>query len=537
MDRDAAAGLVLARCGGMRDTASDPHQKNSDTWALVLAGGDGTRLRDITRAARRRADPEAVLPDHRRALDARVDARPRPAAGPPRAHDGDRQSRSSAPRRPAAAQACRGRTCWCSRCNRRHRSGHPVVAARAPAPAAGRRVAMFPSDHYVAHDRAFQTPCAVRCAWCGGRRGSSRCSASSPRIASPEYGYVLPASPLDGGRAATRSTWRRSRRSPARGARRAFVRRGGLWNSFVMTFRVARALELLRAAARRSATSRWPRRAATRGALESHYAASVPWNFSNDFLARVAPELVVVRAERHRLERLGHAARDRAHLRGVEPRAPLAGRCRRSELRRHAARRRPEHRSSVRSTGGGAAGARGRRCGPPPIRPTASRRARARCGARCRDRGPAPADDSLARTNGANRLSRTLSGRTPPFSTAMCTDVRIAAVDAQHDRHRGIAVLQGVAEQIREQLQDAVGIPGAAGVALDVVQQPGALQLLELAHRTLREVGADRCRRGCTGRLPSRVVAKSRSCEISRPMRCDDERMRPPSLAIISSCG
>ena len=44
-------------------------------WAVLLAGGDGIRLRDLTVEDRGRRSPEAVLPDHRRGEPLESDAR------------------------------------------------------------------------------------------------------------------------------------------------------------------------------------------------------------------------------------------------------------------------------------------------------------------------------------------------------------------------------------------------------------------------------------------------------------------------------
>ena len=67
------------------------------------------------------------------------------------------------------------------------------------------------------------------------------------------------------------------------------LRRGALWNSFVMVFHPSRLLALLQE--RRSADVEWLRGVIRSGAGYEH----VPrWNFSADFLTKIADHLIVV---------------------------------------------------------------------------------------------------------------------------------------------------------------------------------------------------------------------------------------------------
>jgi mannose-1-phosphate guanylyltransferase len=154
---------------------------------------------------------------------------------------------------------------------------------------------MFPSDHYVAHDGPFRE--SVRRALAVIARHPEKLAllGIEPDDPSPEYGYVLPATPID---AADANAFHVAafREKPSALHAAQIVRRGGLWNSFVMTFKVARVLDLL---ARRLPEPYRDLEAASmqRAALESYYAAGAKWNFSHDFLATVADQLVVVRTE------------------------------------------------------------------------------------------------------------------------------------------------------------------------------------------------------------------------------------------------
>src|SRR4030095_15762669 len=74
------------------------------------------------------------------------------------------------------------------------------------------------------------------------------------------------------------------------------IRRGGLWNSFVMVGRVARFLALL-AAVKPDAIDGFAALPADPGALASAYRTLAEWNFSRDFLQRIPEHLVVTRGD------------------------------------------------------------------------------------------------------------------------------------------------------------------------------------------------------------------------------------------------
>jgi mannose-1-phosphate guanylyltransferase len=67
----------------------------------------------------------------------------------------------------------------------------------------------------------------------------------------------------------------------------AMMRTGGLWNSFVMCFRLDTMLALLARHRPRDVV------ALRRGGVRS-YPTLAPWNFSRDFLARVPRQLLVL---------------------------------------------------------------------------------------------------------------------------------------------------------------------------------------------------------------------------------------------------
>jgi mannose-1-phosphate guanylyltransferase len=160
----------------------------------------------------------------------------------------------------------------------------------------GSRVAVFPSDHYVANDVAFRA-CVRRAAKVVDQFPDKLVLLGiEPDHPASGYGYVVPSGPLpaaDNGPAFHVATFREK---PDRALARRILRRGALWNSLVMVFRTARMLELL--AAIRPESHRALAEAGSDGtALERLYESVAPWNFSSDFLAHVPHELIVLRAE------------------------------------------------------------------------------------------------------------------------------------------------------------------------------------------------------------------------------------------------
>ncbi|MFN8600562.1 MAG: sugar phosphate nucleotidyltransferase [Candidatus Binatia bacterium] len=274
-------------------TLRDPRYR-TDTWALVLAGGDGTRLRAITRLLAGEPIPKQYcrITGARSMLEATLD-RVAPLVPPQRTmvivnHDHLRLAVPQLAGIPGENVLVQPR----------NRDTGPGIAwslleIRRRHPNA--RVAMFPSDHYVADDAAFRASVRRALAVVDRHPGKLALLGIEPDDPSPEYGYVMPAARLDGGQGdAFHVASFREKPTPAVAA--ALVRAGGLWNSFVMAFRVPRVLALLEQ--RLPATLRTLDVASRlRDTLERHYATEPGWNFSNDFLSTVAAELVVVRAE------------------------------------------------------------------------------------------------------------------------------------------------------------------------------------------------------------------------------------------------
>jgi mannose-1-phosphate guanylyltransferase len=74
------------------------------------------------------------------------------------------------------------------------------------------------------------------------------------------------------------------------------VARGGLWNSFVMVFRLARMLQLVQVAAPRE-FARMDALNVRGSPIEEAYRELAPWNFSSRVLTRIPAHLLVLQVD------------------------------------------------------------------------------------------------------------------------------------------------------------------------------------------------------------------------------------------------
>lgn len=149
-------------------------------------------------------------------------------------------------------------------------------------------VAVFPSEHYIREHRAFLSHVARAIALV--HRFPTRIVLLGMTPDRPEagFGYLKPGPPLPGDAAAFRVVSFVEKPTPEMAA--DIIRRGGLWNSFVMVFRLDRMLTLLR---RRRP---WDC-AVLREFDEDAYPALTPWNASRDFLAHIPTALAVLQVD------------------------------------------------------------------------------------------------------------------------------------------------------------------------------------------------------------------------------------------------
>jgi len=155
-------------------------------------------------------------------------------------------------------------------------------------------VAVFPSDHYVGDGCVFIAHVNRAADIVTEHPDKVAVLGIRPDRAEPGYGYITPAQPLrtrqDSGPAFGVTAFREK---PSAELARSLFRAGGLWNSFVMVFQVGRMLELLRGVAPAEYDRMW-RHSNDPGRLAELYGEITAWNFSSHVLARIPEHLVVL---------------------------------------------------------------------------------------------------------------------------------------------------------------------------------------------------------------------------------------------------
>lgn len=270
--------------------------RSDDCWALVLAGGDGTRLQELTRRITGKPIPKQYCPllDGRSMLESTL-LRARHFVPPERTLavvNRDHLAVAGAQLRQLPTQnvVVQPRNCD---------TGPGIVfallqlARRRP----DARVVLLPSDHYVDDDRAFMAHVDGAARLVQRSPDTVTMLGIAPDRPDPGYGYIEPAEPVPVDGAPPRTFRVRAfHEKPDPALAGALCETGALWNCFVTVTRVDRLL----AQVRRVATRRFDSLAPLRDRPEE--AANVyrrlrPWNFSRGFLARIPERLAVVRVE------------------------------------------------------------------------------------------------------------------------------------------------------------------------------------------------------------------------------------------------
>ena len=157
-------------------------------------------------------------------------------------------------------------------------------------------VAVFPTDHFVDDDRAFMAH-ALRAA-CIVHQFPEKIAilGVTPDHPKAEYGYIMPGRPLY----TPLTPWRvfhveAFKEKPSPTMARSLINKGGLWNTFVMVFQLKRMLDLLRNLAPRHSQKLFDLPGAFKKA-PAFYRDITPWNFSSRILSRIPEELIVLDA-------------------------------------------------------------------------------------------------------------------------------------------------------------------------------------------------------------------------------------------------
>jgi mannose-1-phosphate guanylyltransferase len=153
-------------------------------------------------------------------------------------------------------------------------------------------VAAFPTDHYIENNELFMDHALRAAEIISEFPDKIAILGVAPDRPETGYGYILPAGVLDD----TNGVYQVETftEKPDFQKALALMERGGLWNTFVMIFRLSRMFELLKA----FVPDRFSVMSALRNAHKTTseiYSSLEPWNLSTGFLARIPQHLIVVK--------------------------------------------------------------------------------------------------------------------------------------------------------------------------------------------------------------------------------------------------
>jgi mannose-1-phosphate guanylyltransferase len=221
--------------------ATEIAETSAGRWALILGGGDGVRLRSLTRLLEGDERPKQFC----RVIGGRTLLeqtwwRAGLVVPPERTHEGFYE---------AILGRLGARHVIVQPENRGTAAGilYPLLRLSALAPADS--VVVLPSDHHVSDEPLFMSHVAT--AFEAVEREPDRVLllGIAPDTDETEYGWIEPGEAIGGREGGTLCRVRRFWEKPSRPLAEALRARGALWNSFVMVARVAALLTLIRSAA------------------------------------------------------------------------------------------------------------------------------------------------------------------------------------------------------------------------------------------------------------------------------------------------
>jgi mannose-1-phosphate guanylyltransferase len=266
-----------------------------ERWGLVLAGGQGVRLRELTRRVAGDDRPkqfcrllgEETLVERTRRRAALEIAPARILVSLMRGHERFY--------RPLIA----GMPAHCAIVQPMDRGTTPAIlhgVLRVARMAPMSPVAIFPSDHYVSDDRLFMQHVANAYRAVEDRPDLIVLLGLTPETPEPAYGWIEPAEAIDG---TALFRVRRFWEKPSADLAHVLMARGCLWNSFVIVARVPALLSAIRQAAPAlygalAAVPETLGRPTEVGTLQRLYERLEPSNFSEVVLASRPANLAVL---------------------------------------------------------------------------------------------------------------------------------------------------------------------------------------------------------------------------------------------------
>ena len=304
-------------------------QTLDNEWAVILAGGDGTRLKSLTRHIAGDERPKqfcsvlghGTLLEETRSRAALELAPARTLYVVNRAHEN------------YYAPTLLGQAAENLIVQPSNRGTAPAilysllrVTARDPQAI----VAFFPSDHYISDNAKFMAQIRTALDTAAKRRDLVILLGLEPESPEVDYGWIEPAQPIRG--QAKVFGVRRFWEKPNRMLAQVLQLRGCLWNSFVMVASVQALLEIIESAIPelyRDFAALTPRfgSAVESKAIDQLYARLQEVNFSHQVLALKPERLAVLKVTGVRWNDLGEPKRVMASLdmAGVRPRWAEAG--------------------------------------------------------------------------------------------------------------------------------------------------------------------------------------------------------------------
>jgi len=266
--------------------------ENERPWALVLAGGDGVRLRDLTRRIVGSPIPKQYcrFTGDRSLLQLTL-ARIAPSVSAARTFVVVNRDHLELARPQLTGLARRNVVVQPE--NRDTGPGVLLGLSHIARWSPQALVVVLPSDHYVRDELAFRHH--VERALDVVRRHGDRIALLGipPDRPEPGFGYVTTCA-LDDVTCPSTFGVRAFEEKPSAEEAVRLIAAGALWSSLVMVFRVDRMLELL---ARVVPDGVGRLRLRGDRTVTRAYRSIPPWNISRDFLAHVPQHLVVVRAD------------------------------------------------------------------------------------------------------------------------------------------------------------------------------------------------------------------------------------------------